>query len=55
MSGGSVFGRGNQKISWQVIECVGTDTVIVAATGNKILSLNDALLVDTGSDMSTKR
>lgn len=45
---GFIFGRGNQQISWRVIQQVGTDNVIVVATEEKIHELDGPLRVDTG-------
>lgn len=47
---GYIFGRGNQQISYLVIEKVGTDHVIVVSTPDKMYSLDRRpLLADTGS------
>ena len=44
---GFIFGRGNQQISPQVIQRVGLDNIIVAATKGKLRTLK-TLRVDTG-------
>jgi predicted polyphosphate/ATP-dependent NAD kinase len=46
---GCLFGRGNQQISAEVIKRVGRDGVLVVASLDKLLALNDSgLFVDTG-------
>lgn len=48
---GSVFGRGNQQISAEVIRQVGRDRITVIASIEKLIALGNApLRVDTGDD-----
>lgn len=48
---GSVFGRGNQQISAEVIRQVGRDRITVIASTEKLIALGNApLRVDTGDD-----
>jgi len=51
---GFVFGRGNQQISPEVIEAVGTENIIIVSTPYK-LSQTPYLFVDTGSDSLNKK
>ena len=52
---GYVFGRGNQQISYKVIDIIGKDNIIIAATESKMIALNGSpLLVDTGDDRVNK-
>ncbi|WP_232252945.1 hypothetical protein [Rhodococcus erythropolis] len=46
---GSLFGRGNQQISSKVIEKAGFDNILVLASLDKLIALdNSPLRVDTG-------
>ncbi|MDF3833539.1 ATP-NAD kinase family protein [Cupriavidus basilensis] len=48
---GSLFGRGNQQISSEVIRQVGRDRITVIASAEKLIALEGApLRVDTGAD-----
>jgi len=48
---GYIFGRGNQQISDKVIEKVGKDNILIVATRDKVLSLDQGyLMVDTGNE-----
>ncbi len=47
---GSIFGRGNQQLSPQVIRAVGRDGLVVIATLDKLHALVGPLTVDTGDE-----
>ena len=48
---GSVFGRGNQQISAEVIRQVGRDRITIIASTEKLIALGNApLRLDTGDD-----
>lgn len=52
---GYVFGRGNQQISAQVLEKVGKENIIIAASKDKLLSLfGQKLHLDTGNEKMNK-
>lgn len=52
---GYIFGRGNQQISYKVINEVGKENIIIISTPSKLKSLkNDYLLVDTGDEDTNK-
>jgi predicted polyphosphate/ATP-dependent NAD kinase len=53
---GCLFGRGNQQISPEVIEKVGSDNIIVVSTREKLYALGQQpLWVDTGDDEVDKK
>jgi predicted polyphosphate/ATP-dependent NAD kinase len=48
---GHIFGRGNQQISPRVLRQVGLGDIVVVATHQKLLALEERpLLVDTGDE-----
>jgi predicted polyphosphate/ATP-dependent NAD kinase len=48
---GHIFGRGNQQISPRVLRQVGLDNIVIVATQQKLLALEERpLLVDTGDE-----
>lgn len=51
---GYIFGRGNQQISPAVIRKVGRDNIIVISTKQKLATLQNRLLVDTGDESVDK-